>query len=72
MAVKPVAESDYYGKGFSQMEHKRQMVGPPVMNFKAMKSDGERIKTAQANNSYIDSAPAEPEWRAWQMRPREK
>ena len=46
MAEKPIEESDYYGKGFSQMEHKRQMVGPPVMSFKAMKSDVERIKTA--------------------------
>ena len=65
MAIKPVTETDYYGRGFSQQNHNRQMVGPPRMSFGAMRTDEERIQTALESNSFIDSAPTEPEWRVW-------
>ena len=74
MTVKPVEETDYYGNGngFSQMSHTAKMVGPPNMNFGAIKCDNDRIATAAAKNGFIDSAPTEPEWKTWRMRPREK
>ena len=72
MTVKPVEETDYYGQGFSQMSHVAKMVGHPRMNFGAITSDNDRINTATAKNSFIDSAPTEPEWKTWRMRPREK
>ena len=72
MTVKPVNETDYYGKGFSQMSHNAKMVGPARMNFGATRGDKDRVQTAQGKNSYIDSAPTEPEWLVWKMRPREK
>ena len=31
MTVKPVTETDYYGKGFKQADHLRKMVGHPRM-----------------------------------------
>ena len=72
MTVSPVNETDYYGKGFSQMSHTAKMVGPPRMAFGATRSDQERIQTAVKSNSFIDSCPSEPEWIAWNMRPRQK
>lgn len=68
----PVNETDYYGKGFSQMSHNAKMLGPPRMNFGATKGDNDRIQTATDANSFIDSCPTEPEWTVWTMRPREK
>jgi len=55
MTVKPVEETDYYGKGFSQMSHANKMVGPPRMTFGAVRSDGERLASAETTNRYIDS-----------------
>jgi len=46
MTVKPVAETDYYGKGFRELSHTAKMVGPPRMNFGAPRVDNDRIKTA--------------------------
>ena len=72
MTVKPVNETDYYGKGFKQMSHAAKMVGPPRMNFGAPRVDNDRIKAAARSHSYIDSCPTIPEHLAWTMRPREK
>ena len=72
MTVSPVNESDYYGKGFEQMSHASKMLGPPRMNFGAPRVDDDRIVSAVAKNSYLDSQPTDPEWMVWQMRPREK
>ena len=72
MTVKPVTETDYYGKGFQQMKHAAQMVGPPRMNFGAPRVDSDRIKKATKKHSFIDSCPTMPEWIAWNMRPRQK
>ena len=55
MTVKPVTETDFYGKGFDEMSHNMKMKGAPRMAFGATRSDSERIMTPIANNSYIDS-----------------
>ena len=71
MTVKPVTETDYYGKGFSQMSCNAKMMGPQRMNFGAPRKDDDRLKSAKNKHSFIDSCPAaKPEWIAWQMRPR--
>ena len=72
MTVKPVAETDYYGKGFEQISHTQKFLGAPAMNFGAFRGDEDRRETEVQKNSFIDSVPTEPEWRVWQMRPREK
>jgi len=48
------------------------MLGPPKMSFGAVKSDDERVTHATEKNMVFDSAPTEPEWQVWKMRPREK
>ena len=72
MTVKPVAETDYYGKGFDQDSHRKKMIGHPRMKFGATWSDRERINNAAATSAFIDSVPTNPEWQNWQMRPRRK
>lgn len=72
MTEKPVEETDYYGKGFSQMSHTAKMLGPPRMNFGANRTDADRLEQAIKRHSYVDTQPAETEWIAWNMRPREK
>ena len=72
MTVKPVEETDSYGKGFEQQSHAARMLGPPRMNFGATRGDGDRIEAAVDRNSFIDSQPTEPERITWQMRPRDK
>ena len=72
MTLKPINETDYYGKGFQQQSHTNKMVGPPRMQFGKTLTDKERCKKAVAANSFIDSVPTEPEWTNWVMRPREK
>ena len=44
MTEKPVEETDYYGKGFSQMSHTAKMLGPPRMNFGANRTDADRLE----------------------------
>ena len=61
MTVKPVHETDYYGQGFQQMSHVSKMVGPPRMNFGALRGDNDRMVRAVHNNSYIDHSPHVPE-----------
>ena len=70
MTVKPVSETDYYGKGFTNESHQAKMNGPPRMNFGAPRVDDDRIKAAARSHSFIDSSPAVPEHLAWTMRPR--
>ena len=72
MTVKPVHETDYYGKGFDQMSCNAKMKGPQRMNFGAPRKDDDRLMAAKAKSSFIDSCPASPEWLAWNMRPRQK
>ena len=72
MTVKPVTETDFYGKGFDQMSHLSKMKGAPYMKFGAPRVDTDRISEAEQKNSYIDSCPTIPEWEAWDMRPRKK
>ena len=72
MTVKPVNETDYYGKGFEQLSHANKMVGPPRMNFGADRGDSDRMEKAKSNHAYIDNVPTQPEWTSWKMRPREK
>lgn len=72
MTIRPVLETDYYGKGFEQQSKMQRMMGPPSMSFGAVKTDDERIKKAKEKNCVIDSCPTEPEWIVWRMRPREK
>ena len=72
MTVQPVNETDYYGKGFKQMEHHDKMVGHQRMKFGAAFGDDERVNTAINKNSPLDSNPTDPEWKVWSMRPRQK
>ena len=48
MTVKPVNETDYYGKGFEELSHARKFVGPPRMNFGADRGDCDRLEKATA------------------------
>lgn len=48
MTVKPVEETDYYGKGFEELSHARKFVGPPRMNFGADRGDCDRLEKATA------------------------
>ena len=72
MTSEPIEETDYYGKGFAQLDHVRRMLGPPRMNFGGLRTDQDRIDQASNANSFIDSAPTEPERMTWKMRPRNK
>jgi hypothetical protein len=72
MTIKPVEETDYYGKGFEQMSNTAKMLGPPRMNFGAPRVDNDRLVAATQKHSFIDSCPVTPEWIAWNMRPRDK
>ena len=65
MTVKPVNETDYYGKGFEELSHARKFVGPPRMNFGADRGDCDRLEKATAKQAYIDSVPTDPEWTIW-------
>ena len=65
MTVKPVNETDYYGKGFEQLSHAQKFVGAPRMNFGADRGDSDRLEKANANQAYLDSMPTEPEWTNW-------
>lgn len=47
MTVKPVTETDYYGKGFDQMSSNNRMLGAQRMNFGAPRKDNDRLKTAK-------------------------
>ena len=48
------------------------MVGHQRMNFGATFNDDDRVHKQMVKNSCLDSKPTEPEWRVWQMRPRNK
>ena len=72
MTIKPIQESDYYGSGFEQNRLNNLMKGPRVMSFGARKTDEERLERAQAEQRWKDHCPNLPEWKAWEMRPRNK
>jgi len=73
MAVEPVIETDFYGKGFQQVEDNMKMKGGRILNFGATRTDIERLTSNEREREFIDTRPsALPEKRAWQMRPREK
>ena len=42
------------------------------MSFGATKTDEERLERAQAEQRWKDHCPNLPEWKAWEMRPRNK
>ena len=65
MTIKPINETDYYGKGFAELSHAQKYVGPPRMNFGADRGDGDRLEKATAKQAYIDSVPTDPEWTNW-------
>ena len=72
MTVKPIQETDYYGKGFEQTRIAKLMKGPRVMSFGAVRTDDDRLAKAKAEQNWKDSCPNVPEWKAWSMRPRNK
>ena len=72
MTTDPITETDYYGKGFAQAKANKAMMGQRVMSFGATRTDHERLTEAMSKNAIADPDPPKPEWKAWDLRPRNK